>query len=102
MLRDKAAEIARAELSLFAAYLRERVVSSKLGSPGAFDRVLAQARPTLEAGKTKESSKVRPPVGPRRLLVGVPEEPMRRSRFWAGMSASERKRAGPTSSYSRG
>jgi hypothetical protein len=48
MLRDRTGEISSTELSRFVAYLRERVVSSKLGSPGAFDGALARARPPLE------------------------------------------------------
>ncbi len=48
MLRDRTGEISWAELSLFASDLRERLVASKLGGPGEFDRALVQARPALE------------------------------------------------------
>ena len=49
MLRDGNGEISWAELSLFAADLRDRLISHNLGNPGDFDRALDRVRPALEA-----------------------------------------------------
>ncbi len=48
MRRDKTEKISRAEVSLVAAALRERLEHLRRGSGGEVDRILAQARPLLE------------------------------------------------------